>query len=276
VDAGSTVFSVVFGGKPVLSEGAEGGEGWGTLPGVVFTVGGGNDTDRIFVGGKVVDLICKSISKTLVHAATTGEDDVFAKVVSLIFLAGLNGGPDKGVEGLAGFIIKLRHEKEFGALESNGPRNVHNAIVGHGISDVLLGWPGGLGELFLVALINVAELLFHVTNNFHISVGGKDNTITSMTLEELMHPFSEDTTGEIHLQNSVREGETFVDGWTIGNTIANTANETSGSAGGVEGHDSLVSNENVLSLESLEHYFGHPFSLNAGRWPSIEIFFYVI
>jgi hypothetical protein len=82
VDDGSTVLSVVFGGNPGWSESAEGGESWCTLSDDVFTVGGGNDTDLSTAGGKVSDFVLKSVSETLVHGGTSGEDDVLAKVFS--------------------------------------------------------------------------------------------------------------------------------------------------------------------------------------------------
>jgi hypothetical protein len=115
-----------------------------------------------------------------------------------------------------------------------------------------------MGELIIVVPSNVAELLLHVTNDFHISGGGKGD---ALTVEELLHPCSEDTTTDIHLFNGVRNGKTFIDGDRVGDTITSIANETSRSTGGVEGHDSLESNVDVLDLEGLEHDRGHLFSV---------------
>jgi hypothetical protein len=115
-----------------------------------------------------------------------------------------------------------------------------------------------LGELILVVLSNVAVLLLHVTNDLHLSGGSEGD---ALTLEEPLHPVGEDTTGDLHLFNGVRNGETFKDGDSVGDTITRIANETSRSAGGVEGHDSLESNIDVFSLEGLEHDRGHLFSV---------------
>jgi hypothetical protein len=141
VDGGSTVLIVFLVGNPLWGESAEGGESWGTFPTCVFTVSVGNDTDRLITGRKVGDFVFKSVSKTIVHAATTGKDDVLAKVISVRFveIVVINWGPGKGVKGLAGFTIKLGVEEELGALESNGTSNVHDGAlsIGHGIGDVL-------------------------------------------------------------------------------------------------------------------------------------------
>ena len=115
-----------------------------------------------------------------------------------------------------------------------------------------------MGELILVFLRNVAELLLHVTNDLHLSEGSEGD---ALTLEELLHPCSEDTTGNHRLLSGVRNWETFEDGDSVGYTITSIANETSGSTGGEEGHDTTESNIDVFSLEGLEHDRGHLFSV---------------
>ncbi len=90
VDDGSTVFSVVLGGNPGCSESAEGGDGCGTLPDSVFTVGGGNDLNRSTAGSKFFYFVLKSVCETLVHGGTTGEDDVLAEGFSDIDVGAFN------------------------------------------------------------------------------------------------------------------------------------------------------------------------------------------
>jgi hypothetical protein len=113
----------------------------------------------------------------------------------------------------------------------------------------------------LVVLRNVAELLLHVTNDFHISGGGEGD---ALTVEEPLHPFGEDTTSDLILTNGVRNGSTFRDGDSLGDTITRFANKTSGSAGRIKGHDTTESNVDVLGLEGLEHNRGHLLPLMLG------------
>jgi hypothetical protein len=63
-------------------------------------VGGGNDLDLSTAGSKVDNFFLKSVSETLVHGGTTGEDYVLAEVFSGIRVGGLNGSPSKGVKGM--------------------------------------------------------------------------------------------------------------------------------------------------------------------------------
>jgi hypothetical protein len=44
--------------------------------------------------------------------------------------------------------------------------------------------------------------------------------------------------------------------------MTNSYSDTSSSAGCVESRDTLVSNENFLSLKSSEHHLGNPFSVS--------------
>ncbi len=122
-----------------------------------------------------------------------------------------------------------------------------------------------MGELILIVLSNIGELLLHVTSDLHVFATGKEGyAVNVLILKEFLHPFCEDTTSDLHLLNSVRNGETFEDGDSVGDTITRFANETSRSAGSVEGHDSTESNIDVFSLEGLEHDRGHPFSVLLG------------
>jgi len=62
----------------------------------------------------------------------------------------------------------------------------------------------------------------------------------------------------------VRERESFEDGDGVGNTITGVGDETGGSTGGVEGHDGLDGNVDVLDLEGLEHDLDHLLSVSLG------------
>jgi len=62
----------------------------------------------------------------------------------------------------------------------------------------------------------------------------------------------------------VGNGETLEDGNGVRDTITRVTDETSGSAGGVEGHDGLEGDVNILDLEGLEHDSNHLLSVGLG------------
>ena len=59
----------------------------------------------------------------------------------------------------------------------------------------------GSGEFSVVVLGDETELLFNVFNNFELGAGGK---VVALSLEELLHPVGEDTTGDLHFLDGVR------------------------------------------------------------------------
>merc|ERR1719317_80935 len=57
--------------------------------------------------------------------------------------------------------------------------------------------------------------------------------------------------------NSMGKGITFIDGDTVGDTISRVHDNTSGTARGIEGEDSLDGNIHGGHVEGLEHDLGH-------------------
>merc|ERR1719427_1681137 len=55
---------------------------------------------------------------------------------------------------------------------------------------------------------------------------------------------------------------TFIDGDTVGNTISRVHNDTSGTARGIEGEDSLDGDIHGGHVEGLEHDLGHLFTVS--------------
>jgi hypothetical protein len=100
-----------------------------------------------------------------------------------------------------------------------------------------------------------------MTNDFHLSGGGKGD---ALTLKELLHLIGQETTSELNFIYGVRNLKTFEYGNSAGDTIPNIANETGSLAGGVESHDTRESNVDVLGVEGLEHNSGHLFSVLLG------------
>jgi hypothetical protein len=58
----------------------------------------------------------------------------------------------------------------------------------------------GSGEFSIIVLGDETELFFNVFNNFELGAGGK---VVALSLEELLHPVSEDTTSDLHLFDGV-------------------------------------------------------------------------
>lgn len=58
------------------------------------------------------------------------------------------------------------------------------------------------------------------------------------------------------------DGETFIDGNCLGNTITGVANDTGGSTSRVEREESLDGNIHARDVECLEHNLGHPLSVD--------------
>jgi len=261
VHNGGTVLAVVSLGDPGGLEGAEGSESGGTLPDGVLTVGGGNDSN-LGTGWELgSDLLLESLGETLVHGGTTGEDKVLAEVLTHIDVGGLDGGIAEHVEGLARLTVELWLEEELWALNTHGGGNGDHTSVGEGELHVLLGGVLALFHFLLVLLGNDGSLLLDVLDDFELSGGGEGLTSAE---EELLHPVGEDTAGNLHLLNGVRDAVTLVDWNSVGDTITSVANKTGGSTSSVEGHDGLEGNIGTLDLEGLEHDLDHALSVLLG------------
>merc|ERR1719320_2142829 len=63
------------------------------------------------------------------------------------------------------------------------------------------------------------------------------------------------------------KGITFIDGDTVGDTISRVHDNTSGTARGIEGEDSLDGNIHGGHVEGLEHDLGHLLTVSLGEQP---------
>lgn len=263
MDDGSTVLAVVLIGDPVGGEGGEGCKDGTSLPDGELTVSRGNDSNVRVGGCEFCDLFLQSIGETFVHGGTSGEDDVLAEVFSDIDIRTLDGFPCKLGEGSARLSVQFGLEEELGALHTDGAGNVDDLLVGEGELSVFLSASFGGGLLSFIILGNITELLFHFTDDFSLSGGGEG---VSSIEEELLEVVGEDTSGDLHLLDGVRDRETFEDGHGMGDTISGIADETSGTSGGVEGEDGLDLDGAFLDLEGLEHNLKHLLSVVLGFW----------
>jgi hypothetical protein len=254
VDDGGTVFLVILSSNPGGWEGAKGSKSWSTLPDGEFAIGWSDNTDLSTSGSKFGDFLLETISETFVHGGTTREDNVLAKILSDINIGGLDWSIWESVKWLATLTVELWLEEKLGALHADASRDSDHTLVGHGVVLVVL-WAGlGGGKFSFIVLSDETELLLDIFDDFELGTGGE---VMSLALEELLHPVSEDTTGDLHLFDGVGDWETLEDGDSVGDTITSIANETSCSTGGVKGHDGLEGNVHVLDLEGLEHHWDH-------------------
>merc|ERR1712003_243086 len=108
---------------------------------------------------------------------------------------------------------------------------------------------------------NIAELLLDVTDDLTLSSGGERVATLS---EDLHQVVGELTSSKIKTDNSMGKGITFIDGNTVGDTIPRVHDNTSGTARGIEGEDSLDGNIHSGHVEGLEHNLGHLFPVGLG------------
>merc|ERR1711909_164526 len=106
----------------------------------------------------------------------------------------------------------------------------------------------------------MAELLLDVTDNLTLSSGERVTTLS----EDLHQVVGELTASKIKTDNSMGEGIAFIDWDTVGDTISRVHDNTSGTARGIEGEDSLDGNIHGGHVEGLEHDLGHLLTVSLG------------
>merc|ERR1719445_2838710 len=124
---------------------------------------------------------------------------------------------------------------------------------------------GGRGSssshLLLKVKSNIAELLLDVTDNLTLSSGSERVTTLSEDLHEVV---GELTASQVQTEDGVGESITFIDRDSVGDTITRIHDNTSGTARGIKGKDSLDSNIHGRHVESLEHDLGHLLPVGLG------------
>ena len=267
VDDGGTALYVVFLGDPGAREGGEGSKGGTSLPDGVLSIGGSDDTDIGALGKTVGDLSLESVSETLVHGGTTGENNVLSKLLSHINVGVVDGVESESLHGLAGLTVQARSEEELRAGHSSVSLDGDDSLVGELEVHVVLGGVLGGGVLGFVVSGDISAKLLNVFDDFHLSGGSEGFTLLE---EELLHVLGEDTSSDLHLLDGVGDHETLEDGDGVSNTITRVDDETSGSTGSVEGHDGLDGDIHVLDLEGLEHNLSHALSVVLGVTGSLS------
>merc|ERR1712128_167898 len=108
---------------------------------------------------------------------------------------------------------------------------------------------------------NIAELLLDVTDNLALSSGGERVATLSEDLHQVVGEF---TSSKIKTNNGVGKGITFIDWDSMGDTISRVHDDTSCTAGGIQGENSLDSDIHGGHVEGLKHDLGHLLTVSFG------------
>merc|ERR1711920_868140 len=257
---GGAALVVLLLGDPHLLEGGEGSQDGSSDPDGVLPLGGSDDLDLDGGGSKGGDLLLHPVSNTRVHGGASRHDGVGVQVLPDVNIA-LHDGVVGGLVDATGLHAKEgRLEESLGAPEplvANGDDLAIGKLIG------LLKGGGGSsgGHLLLEVKGNIAELLLDVTDNLPLGSGGEGVATLSQDLHEVVGQL---TASKVQADNSVGEGITFIDRDTMGDTISRVHDNTSGTARGIEGEDSLDGNIHSRHVEGLEHDLGHLLTVSLG------------
>merc|ERR1719357_1811800 len=260
VDNGWAAFVVFLLGDPHLLEGGEGSKDGASDPDGVFPLWRSNDLDLDGGWSKSSDFLLHTVSNTGVHGGASRHDSVGIKILTDVNIT-LHDGVVGGLMDTAGFHSKEgRLEEGLGAAETF-IANGDDLTVGKFIGLLKRGRSSSSGHFLFKVKCNIAELLLDVTDNLTFSGGGEGVATLSKDLHQVV---GELTASEVKTNNGVGEGITFIDGNSMGDTITGIHDNTSGTARGIEGEDSLDGNIHGRHVEGLKHDLGH--LLTVGLW----------
>merc|ERR1712021_248485 len=253
VNNGGTTLVVLLLGDPHLLEGGERGEDGASDPDRVLPLWGSNDLDLDGGGSKGGDLLLHPVGNTGVHGGSSGHDGVGVQVLPDVNIA-LHDGVEGGLVEATGLHSEEgRLEESLGAPEplvANGDDLAVRKLIG------LLEGGGGSssGHLLLEVKCDIAELLLDVTDDLPLSSGGERVATLSKDLHQVVGQL---TTSKVKTDDGVGEGVTLVDGDTVGDTITGVHHDTSGTARGIQGEDSLDRNVHGGAVEGFKHDLSH-------------------
>lgn len=159
--------------------------------------------------------------------------------------------------------LKTQHgrlEESFGSTEPL-VTNSNDLSVRKLVRLLQAGALGGSLDFLLEVKGDVAQLLLDVTDNFSLGRGGEGVTALGQDLHQVV---GQVTTSHIYTGNGVGEGETFVDGDNVGNTITGVEHDTGGTTRGVQRKDGLDGDVEGRSVEGLEDDLGHLLTVGLG------------
>merc|ERR1719384_1152685 len=260
VDNGGTTLIVLLLGDPHLLEGGEGSQDGATDPDGVFPFWGSNDLDLNGGWSQGSDFLLHSVSNTRVHGGATRHDGVGIQVLTDVNIA-LHDGVVGGLMDTTGLHAKEGRLEE--GLRGTEPliANGDDLAIGKLIGLLQGGRGSSSSHLLLKVKSNIAELLLDVTDNLTLSSGSERVTTLSEDLHEVV---GELTASQVQTEDGVGESITFIDRDSVGDTITRIHDNTSGTARGIKGKDSLDSNIHGRHVESLEHDLGHLLPVGLG------------
>merc|ERR1712193_416515 len=243
-----------------MLEGGERGEDGASDPDGVLPLGGSDDLNLDGGGSKGGDLLLHPVSDTRVHGGASGHDSVSIQVLPDVYIALHDGVVGGLVDATSLHSKEGRLEESLGASEplvANGDDLAVRELIG------LLKGGGGSssGHLLLEVKSDIAELLLNVADNLPLGSGGEGVATLSQDLHEVV---GELTASKVKTDNGVGEGITFIDRDTVGDTVTRVHDDTSGTARGVEGENSLDGNIHGGGVEGLEHDLGHLLPVGLG------------
>jgi hypothetical protein len=260
VDDGGAALVVLLLGDPHLLEGGQRSKDGSSDPDGVLPLRGSNDLDLNGGWGKSGDLLLHPVGDTGVHGGASGHDSVGIEILTDVDVA-LHDGVVGGLMDTAGL-----HSQE-GRLEE-GLRGTE-PLIANG-DDLAIGQLIGLlegrgsssgGHFLLEVEGNIAKLLLDVPDNLALSSGGER---VSTLGEDLHQVVGELTASQVQTEDGMGKSITFIDGDAVRNTIARIHDNTSGSARGIEGKDSLDGNIHGGHVEGLKHDLSHLLPVGLG------------
>merc|ERR1712223_872342 len=260
VDNGWAALIILLLGDPHLLEGGEGGKDGSSDPDRVLPLWWSNDLDLDGGWSKSSDFLLHTVSNTRVHGGASRHDSVGIEILTDVNIA-LHDGVIGGLMDATGFHSKEGRLEESLRATETFIANGDDLAVGKFIRLLKGGGCSSSGHLLFEVKGNIAELLLDVTDNLTLSSGGEGVATLS---EDLHQVVGELTASKVKTNNSMGEGITFIDWDTVRDTISRVHNNTSGTARGIEGEDSLDGNIHGGHVEGLEHYLGHLLTVSLG------------
>merc|ERR1719477_536521 len=260
VDNGWATLIILLLGDPHLLEGGERSKDGSSNPDRVLPLWWSNDLDLDGGRSKCSDLLLHTVSNTRVHGGASRHDSVGIEILTDVNIA-LHDGVVSGLMDATGFHSKEgRLEESLWATEpliTNGDNLTIRKLIR------LLKRGGGCssGHLLFKIQSNIAQFLLDVTNNLTLS-GGSEGVAT--LCEDLHQVVGKLTPSKIKTNNSMGQSIAFINRNTMRDTISRVHDNTSGTARGIEGEDSLDGNIHGGHVECFKHDLGHLLTVSLG------------
>merc|ERR1712088_665879 len=139
--------------------------------------------------------------------------------------------------------------------------NGDNLAIGQFIGFLQGGGGSGSCHFLFEVKGNIAEFLLDVTDNFTLGSCGERVAPLGEDLHEVV---GELTASQVQTKDGMGKSISLIDGDSVGDTITRVHDDTSGTAGGIEGENSLDGNIHGRHVEGLEHDLGHLLTVSLG------------